>query len=562
MSADNNEQPGQDGAYIARISTRNLADLARAGLEITRQPLTKVDFEVHHLAARPGYVRTLLPANATKAPSEWNSPVDATCHPDGGDCEPRAAFLETLISSANGVDMVIGTRTRDPDQNIHVTTARGGHPNVVRPEEVAGGWVFRQTAWPNPTFIYESARTYEGLIAVDPTCSVMLNWHGAAIRDLVEAISRAAATLTEAPLLTLQSPAQLPPTPHGGNQDMRSRTEGNPTAPSAIAVRFSIALQESSAVQFFVLSDRIRALCEQNFFGLWLKDTRPGYRSGNWFEICKTGRDAGLDYRRDSQRSDQITACLPVTCVGPARVGSTHAIASFLRRYAQVGVVSCSGTTLDDLALVHLQLSMQDVTAKRLNEILIKMAETTIVASSPQAYLAELFGQLGLRTGAGLNGEDKYAGRASDYQTFVGPAIEYEPPGATDLLALWVSWQVGRRHDGLAGPLECLYRALDQVVPDIGTDGDKPTPLSTVTNIEYMICRATEHPVIRGKGKLAVPKHILQLFEDASIEAPASRLCATLEQAWKVQVDLANMTGLAELTVAWRESWLGHWTFD
>ena len=45
MSTDNHERPRDDGASVARISTRNLADLARAGLEITRQPLTKVDFE-------------------------------------------------------------------------------------------------------------------------------------------------------------------------------------------------------------------------------------------------------------------------------------------------------------------------------------------------------------------------------------------------------------------------------------------------------------------------------------------------------------------------------------
>lgn len=553
MSTENNVDPGD--ALGTRPSTRDLADLARAGLEITRQPLTKVDFEIHHLPTRPGYVRTLLPTSAAG-------------RPETGDREPRTAFLETLISGANGVDMVIGTRTRGPRESIPVPAAREGRSNPIPPAEVdGGGRVFRQTAWPNPTFIYESARTYEGLIAIDPASSVMANWHGAAIRDLVEAISRAATDITAAPLLTLQSPAQLPPTPYTGNRDIRSWTEGSPQLPSAIAVRFSIALQKPSAAEFFALSDRIRELCQEHRFGLWLKDTRPGHRSGNWFEISRAGRNAGQDYRQDSRSGEPITACLPVTCVGPARVGSTLAIASFLRRYGRVGVVSCAGTTLDDLGLVHLQLSVRDFDAQRLNRVLPDMAGTRFGTGTPQTYLAELFRRFGARDGAadnGVNGSvtSNYAASANDYQVFVGPAVEYRPPDATDLLAVWVSWQASRTPEGLAGPLECLYKALDQVVPTIDDGSGGEVPLSTVANIEYLICRATERSVIRGKGKLSMPRHILQPFQDAGVEAPASRLCATLEQAWKVQVDLAKVSGIAELTVAWRESWLGHWTFD
>src|SRR5437764_15357644 len=75
-------------SFNQRASIRNVADLARAGFEIARQPVTKVDFEVHHVRARQGYLRELTstePANAT--------------------------FLETLYSSANGVGVAIGTRT-------------------------------------------------------------------------------------------------------------------------------------------------------------------------------------------------------------------------------------------------------------------------------------------------------------------------------------------------------------------------------------------------------------------------------------------------------------------
>lgn len=35
----------------------------------------------------------------------------------------------------------------------------------------------------------------------------------------------------------------------------------------------------------------------------------------------------------------------------------------------------------------------------------------------------------------------------------------------------------------------------------------------------------------------------------------------SLEEAWKAQVERSGMDGVGELTVAWRESWLGHWTY-
>jgi hypothetical protein len=115
-----------------RISVRNVADLARAGFEIARQPVTEVDFEVHHAMARPGYLRDLVAADADSA-----------------------VFLETLCSAANGAGVVIGTHTRKPLDGVE---AAGRRQPPELPRQSADGWVFRQTTSPNPTFIYESAQ--------------------------------------------------------------------------------------------------------------------------------------------------------------------------------------------------------------------------------------------------------------------------------------------------------------------------------------------------------------------------------------------------------------------
>lgn len=86
--------------------------------------------------------------------------------------------------------------------------------------------------------------------------------------------------------------------------------------------------------------------------------------------------------------------------------------------------------------------------------------------------------------------------------------------------------------------------------------------LADVATVEYLICRATEQSVVRGKAKLAVPKQVLRQFSAGSGQSPPSKLCVSLEEAWQAQVEQSDVDGVGELTVAWRESWLGHWTYS
>lgn len=513
-----------------RISVRNVADLARAGFEIARQPVTKVDFEVHHAMARPGYLRELVTADADDA-----------------------VFLETLCSATNGAGVVIGTRTRKPPDGTEPVEPAGDLQPAERPRQNARGWVFHQTTSPNPTFIYESAQTFEGLIAIDPAAREVYEWHGLAVRDLVREISDAASSLVDAPLVSLQCPAQLPTIVKTRNHDLRTRKEIAPPCAS-LAVRFAIALRDASAAARFELADRFRELCEKHGYSFWLADTRPGHRQGNWFEVCHADGEFSPLYRGDLRSRQRIGTCLPVTFVGPARIGSTNAIVSFLQRYPQVGVVGCAATTLSDVAFVHLQLAIHGVATERLNRILGKLLGESSTPARPDKLLRELFKRLGLPPdpdGPATAVQDP----TGDYQTFAGPAFAYRPHQMPDCMAVWVSWEIARQHRGLAAPLDGLYHALAQVA-------SPPEPVASagdLATVEYLICRATEQSVIRGKAKLAVPRSVLRGFSSGGGgEPPASRLCAALEEAWKAHVDRSGVDGVSELTVAWRESWLGH----
>ncbi|TVT20462.1 hypothetical protein FNH06_20155 [Amycolatopsis acidiphila] len=519
--------PGDPGASI-----RNVADLARAGFEIARRPVTKVDYEVHHIRARQGYLRDLTTG---------------------------ATFLETLCSATNGGGVAIGTRTRKPADEAETVELEDGQQQAEPPQPAADGWIFRQAAWPNPTFIYESAQTFEGLIGIDPVARELSEWHGLAIRDVTKEISEAAAGLAGAPLLTLQCPAQLPTIVKTRNHDLRTRKE-IASACSSLAVRFSIALRDTSAARRFELSDRIRELCEKHGFSFWISDTRPGHRPGNWFEVCHAEGEFSPLYNGDLRSRQRIGTCLPVTFAGPARIGSTHAIVSFLQRYPQVGVTGCTGTSLADLAFVHLQLSIQGVAADRLNRILGKLLEEGSAPARPRKLLRELFNRLGLRPDP-VEQAPAAPDPAIDYQTFLGPAFAYRPHLMPDSLAVWVSWEVARQDRGLAAPLDCLYRAMATLVPRLPGEAGQRS-LADAATVEYLICRATEQSVVRGKAKLAVPKPVLQRFSASSGQSPPSKLCVSLEEAWKAQVDQSDVDGVGELTVAWRESWLGHWTYS
>ena len=148
-----------------------------------------------------------------------------------------------------------------------------------------------------------------------------------AIRAVIAEISEVAAEVAEAPILSIQSPVQLPATT-GFDQDVLEHEPEWPRS-SSLAVRFSIGLDRPSAELRLRIADAFAEFCVERGFGLWLADLRPGLPDRQLVRDLPPRREVGPSaVRRRPRRGHHrgVSACLPVTLVGPARVGSTHAI--------------------------------------------------------------------------------------------------------------------------------------------------------------------------------------------------------------------------------------------
>lgn len=529
-------------------SPRDLADLARAGYEIMQQPFTHVDFEVHHTADRVNYLHDNLYIDRRQS-----FPEEA-----GGGSAPMVS--ETLASAANGVGLVIRTNT---GADVPVSRdIRLNHPAARLLVDEPARRVFSGSGVPNPTFLFESAATYEGIISIEPAPGSIKFYQSAALRDVIREVSRIAANVAHMPLLYLQAPAQLPAQSFIG-QDVRSSRVTVVRRSSSLALRFAIAMERPSAALRLELTDILTRYCTDRRFGLWLRDSRVGYRSGNWFQICVQADDLSRRDRRELSASvdtHAVEAVLPITFIGPARRGSTHAIVAFLCQFHDVGIASCSTITLHDVEFIHLQLSVSGIRRSALAKINSHLTEHNCWATDPSDALMYIHDSLADTTERSsshvLAGQlSEYAG---DYQTLVGPALGCTVPDSRKRVAIWFSWQMEGTGEDVAIPLVQLFKCFSEVGlgPSVSADGaGTETP-----NLEYLVCRDVGNWILRGRGKLSIPEvDMLKLFRGMELESAAARLCVSIENAWKASLRRQGAHGVSELTVAWREWWLGHW---
>ncbi len=513
-----------------------------------QQPFTHLDFEVHHFADRPGYLHDKVLDNSRPALPEQTG---------GG---TASMVNETLVSAANGIGLVIRTNTDADVANLRRARQNGSAASLVIDEPTRR--VFSGSGLPNPTFRLESALAYEGIISVEPAPRSIKFYHSIAVRDLIREISRIAANVAHAPLLHLQAPAQLPAQSFVG-QDVRSSRVTAARRSSSLAVRFAIAMESPSARLRFELTDILTRYCEEKGFGLWLADTRIGYRSGNWFQICAHMDDPPRRDRREraaSMDSRAVEACLPVTFIGPSRLGSTHAIVSFLSEFGDIGITSCSTITLHNLEFIHLQLSASGIRRSSLHELNSRLAEHGCWQANPSAALIHINDALtpAIKESPSHQLAGELSSYAGDYQTLVGPMLGCTVPDSRKRIAVWFSWQMEGVGEDLAIPVVELFRSFADIdlSPRVrAEEADTKTP-----NLEYLICRDIGNWVLRGRGKLSIPEaDMLDLFGGPELESAAARLCVSLEQAWKASLRRRGARGVSEVTVAWREWWLGHW---
>jgi len=549
------------------VSPRSLAEIARAGFGIVLQPTMRVAYEVHHVMDHPGYLYDVLrnrPGSGRRGRQSAES-LNAPPLPGLSVETPPERFIETLTTAAHGIGLVIGTRT------VSGATEASAPPGTIervsvdrRPERARR---FTSSAVPNVSFVYDATHVFEGLIAIGTRETPLQLRHGRAVLDVMEKVAELAADIARAPILSLQSPVQLPPRPeHEVLQDARPRSW--PRA-SAAAVRFAIALSEPSAALRLRLMDAASKFCDENGFAFWVADTRAGFRAGNWFSICAHDPDRLEDYFERTGAGGGLHPpawSLPVTFVGPARIGAVKSIVRYLGHYAPIGIIACSMSIMDDVAFIHLQLTTEtaseDSASTLSRHIDSFMADTEQPTRLQQAEPLELLPELmKSMAGEGITPppSDRWADltlRVRDFHLLPGPVRTITDDRGelrSKRRALWVAWEVEGREAELSIPFLALFEALQGLMPWVDDQHRPDGP-----NVEYLICRRVRHALLRGKGKLSFPNRIRGLIAGDDLQAGLTAFSERIEEAWRAH--LGPQHRVRELTVSWRENWLGHWT--
>jgi hypothetical protein len=252
-----------------------------------------------------------------------------------------------------------------------------------------------------------------------------------------------------------------------------------------------------------------------------------------------------------------------MTFVGPARVGAIKSIIEYLSEYPAIGITSCSMSIIDDVAFIHLHLTtdarpLADLTVmnEELDRITISPLDPArLHRTGPVRLLPQLLPKL-LRAAVADPSAEAVANlsrKVGDFHLLAGPARRISAQQSMDRRALWVLWEVEGRQAELSVPLIALHKVLHDLVPTwIGPDGEPDEP-----NVEYLICRRVRNSVLRGKGKISFPPRLNE-FITSDVQAGLTALSERVEEAWRAELHPRNR--VRELTVSWREKWLGHWT--
>jgi hypothetical protein len=150
--------------------------------------------------------------------------------------------------------------------------------------------------------------------------------------------------------------------------------------------------------------------------------------------------------------------------------------------------------------------------------------------------------------------------QAGDYRCLLGPARKVKHEDEKDRMAVWFSWQTQGTVPDLTIPLHAFFEALAEVRLIRKCDSGAFAWNRSSPKIQYLVSRDLGNSVVHGRGKLSVPRDIaLARYPDNALESRPTNMCVAIEEAWRARTMHGEVRDLTELTVAWRESWLGHW---
>jgi hypothetical protein len=449
---------------------------------------------------------------------------------------------DTLAFHVAGVGFQVHTWTpvTPSKQQDGVTTSR----IAVRRQETNGHarGLFAGSVVINPDFLYDTDHSVEILVTLDhepwrPTYADSLM-----ITLAYQGMTAAAAAGHGAPVLFLQSP--VAPFRDPGRQ---FRVDGSGEAPrvaNGMALRMLVGLEQDNHGKRISLMCALAELATVNGFGLQVADRRFGRVRGEWWSVLPQDRD-----RYEARKAELFgwapdvrpSAVQLLTFVGPARLGSSAAIASDLLS-RNVGLLAVSESSMQEIAFINMVVPLAPARIGR-----ARLSSATLPIADG---LGQTASECGLTRRQAVRGKSRITdSAATDYRILrTGPM---RPPIKETLATvdhpLWLSWGVplseGLRHTDVAELVVAQLReATDRVA---------------IARIDYYRARVLPDGHVIGRAKIAVS--LVDGVREADIPGLLSELCpwAQREAIARLLGDDLPLTAI-RLRLAWRERWLGH----
>jgi hypothetical protein len=419
----------------------------------------------------------------------------------------------------------------------------------VSPHESGGDGTSRQlfsgSVVINPDFLYDAAHSTELLLTLDyaawrpdhaDSLMIALAYHG-----MVDATAPKEDGVG-APVLFLQSPVapfRDPP--------RRFREDGSGEAPrmsNGMALRMLVGLDVTNRRKRIALVCEIAAFAAEHGFGLQVADRRFGRVRGEWWSVLPPDRDRYLARKAAlyGWAPEGVPAAAQlVTFVGPARIGSSAAIAADLLA-RNVGILAVSEASMQEIAFVNL---------------MVPIAPARLDRCAPAGSclpIAEGIGQTASACGLTMRQDVRTRSTiadsaAADYHVLSTGPVRPRIEGSvreTDH-PVWLSWGIPLEQDPALRP-DVAGLVLDQLLEDADRVAGG--------QIDYYRARVLPGGRIIGRAKITVS--LVGGISRGDIPSLLSGLClwAQREVAARLVRDDVPLSAI-RLRLAWRERWLG-----